>query len=289
MKLLREILRTFKSVIRNILFRFRLTTGKLRVLPDFLIIGAQKAGTTSLYNYLEKHPYIWSAYSKEVNFFDLNYTKGINWYKSFFPSKLLKFLINIFTDRKLITGEGSTYYLLHPHVAKRVYNHLPNVKIIVLLRNPIYRTFSGYHHSVNTGLEYLPFNEAIKREEERISQEFEKIKKNGNYKSKLFPGLAYKTRSIYVNQLRSWFEYFPRNQILIIKSEDFFRDPQATLNRVYQFLDIPKWELKEFKKFMAETGQKKIDEEIKTYLSKYFHPYNKELYDLLKNDLGWDN
>jgi hypothetical protein len=105
-----------------------------------------------------------------VNYFDLNYSKGINWYKTHFPTKILRALIQIFTSRRCITGEGSTYYLLHPYVAKRVRKDLPDVKIIALLRNPIYRTYSGYSHSVNTGLEYLPFNEAIRREEDRIKQ-----------------------------------------------------------------------------------------------------------------------
>jgi hypothetical protein len=280
---------SFRSIFRYIELKYRISTGRLRILPDFLIIGAQKAGTTSLYNYLIKHPYIKGSFRKEVNYFDLNYSKGLNWYRSFFPTKVMRFFISNFTNKKCISGEGSTFYLLHPYAAKRVYELLPHIKIIVLLRNPVNRTFSGYSHSVNTGSESLSFEEAIEKEDIRIKGEIEKIRHNPNYRSTEFPGRAYKTRSIYVNQLKIWLNYFPKEQFMFIKSEDFFEDPQKILYEVFRFLNIPKFDINKFKVFMAETKGKKMNEDFKNKLKEFFKPYNQQLYELLERDFEWDD
>ncbi len=91
----------------------RKSTAFLRVLPNYLIIGAQKAGTSSLFYYLSMHPQIKNSYKKEIHYFDKNYHNSINWYKQFFP---LKFFINNTTK----IGEATPNYLYHPHVPKRI-------------------------------------------------------------------------------------------------------------------------------------------------------------------------
>ena len=133
---------------------------------------------------------------KEVKFFDNNFKKAILWYKSFFPTIINKFIVKKVLKRRFITGEVSPYNLLNPHAPRRVYQTLPNVKIMILLRNPVYRTYSGYHHSINTGREYLPFEEAGKREVLRIKKRIWRIKKDEHCTKPTFPSVAYKTRSI---------------------------------------------------------------------------------------------
>ena len=101
----------------------RLFSGNFRVLPDFIIIGVQKSGTTSLYNYLIQHPNIYPAITKQPHYFDANFDKELTWYKSHFPTNFSKFF-----QKKFRTGEASTDYINHPLVAKRMKKILPDVK-----------------------------------------------------------------------------------------------------------------------------------------------------------------
>ena len=107
--------------------------GLERRLPDFLIIGAQKCGTSSMFAYLNQHPQMKLPDVKEIHFFDLNYSNGLDWYTSHFPPASL--------SHRMVTGEASPYYLFHPHVPERVRLHCPDVKLVVMLRNPVDRAY----------------------------------------------------------------------------------------------------------------------------------------------------
>ncbi len=199
--------------------------------PDFLIIGAQKCGTSSLFYYLSQHPDLSLPNVKEIHFFDLNYKKGWEWYQDFYTKAKI-------TDRKL-TGEASPYYLFHPLVPERVFKHLPKVKIIVLLRNPIDRAYSHYRHQIKLGNEPIQsFEEAIVNEELRISAEEEKLKLGIMNESLAHRRYSYKSRGFYSLQIERWLKFFPMSQMLFIKSEDLFEHPKAVLNEVYDFLKI---------------------------------------------------
>src|SRR5262245_43057221 len=113
---------------------YRRLTARLRVVPDFIIIGTQRGGTTSLYNNLIKHPCIVPAFKKEVHCFDVNFRKGISWYQTHFPSYIEKYLRKAHA-KDFVTGEASPYYMFHPHVPRRIAEMVPKVKLIALLRN----------------------------------------------------------------------------------------------------------------------------------------------------------
>ncbi|MFX0017191.1 MAG: sulfotransferase domain-containing protein [Promethearchaeota archaeon] len=277
-----------KRLITKAIHIFRIFTAPIRTQPDFIIIGACKAGTTSLYKYLTKHPSIFPAFDKEPQFFDNNYKKGKLWYKSFFPSIILKYFINKFTSRSFITGEASPYYILYPHAPKRIVSMLPHIKIIALLRNPVNRSFSHYHHAVKVGVEWLTFDEAIKKEDIRIKGEFEKICKDEQYMSHKFPAYAYLNRSLYLDQITNWLRYLPKKQILIIKSEDLFNFPQKIVNQIFKFLNLPKWEMIEFKQYHSETRDQKMNTDTRKLLVDYFKPYNQQLYEYLGRDFNWE-
>ena len=119
--------------------------------PNFLIIGAQRCGTTSLYNYLIQHPQIVPSSKKEVHFFDLNFHLGQSWYEKHFPE----------VSDNILTGEASPYYIFHPLCPKRIFDYDPSVKLIVILRNPIDRAYSHYRHIVRLGHEPLKFEDAL--------------------------------------------------------------------------------------------------------------------------------
>ena len=133
--------------------RARLATASARRLPDFLVIGAQRAGSTSLFAQLCEHPGVAAPSHKEIHYFDLQSFRGLRWYRSHFPPAG--------RSRGRITGEASPYYLFHPAVPARVAEALPDVRLVALLRDPVARAYSQYQLSVRDGHETLGFEEAL--------------------------------------------------------------------------------------------------------------------------------
>jgi hypothetical protein len=249
--------------------------------PRFLIIGSQKCGTTSLYNYLIQHPNIIAALKKEIHFFDSNYDKGYEWYKSHFSATN-----EIKKKTDVVSGEATPYYIFHPHSPARVKKTLPRVKLIVMLRDPVERAFSHYKHHVKYNVEPLSFVEAIKMESERLNGELDKMVQDENYHSYNWQMFSYLARGVYVDQLKRWLEYFPKEQFLILQSEDFFRDPVGNFMKTLRFLGLPEYRLMSYKKF--NPGEvSSMDDSVRKYLTTYFSPYNRELYELLGCDFGW--
>jgi hypothetical protein len=237
------------------------------MMPDFLIIGAQKCGTTSLYYYLTQHPDIVPATQKEVHFFDLNFHKGIEWYQAQFPLK---------TNPQQLTGESSPYYVFHPCVPRRIYQLFPNIKLIVLLRDPITRAWSHYHHEVRLGFENLSFEQAIKKESERLNGEVEKLLINETYYSFNHQHYTYLARGIYSEQLERWMSYFPQQQCLILKSEEFYKNPAQTLKQVFKFLEVPVYPL-DYSIHYNIGDYPPLSSETQQWLISYFQPYNQTL------------
>ena len=278
-----------KKIIKKGKYFYRLSTCYLRVLPDFLIVGAQKCGTSSLYRNLVKHPSVIPAFVKEVHFFDnsRNFQRGVGWYKAHFPFLLYKYYSTHICKNDFLTGEASPFYMFHPHAPKRISELLPGVKIIIILRNPVDRAYSHYHHEVKREREILSFEDAIKMEGERLQGEFDKIIKDENYTSLNYNCYAYLLRGIYVDQLKRVYNYFNKSQVLILKSEDFFKDSQAAIEKVLQFLGLPGWQPKNFKK--ANVGSyPKMNSATRNWLLNYFEPHNHKLYEYLGINFSWN-
>ena len=265
---------------------FYTTTGSTHVLPDFLIIGAARSGTTSLYQYLTEHPSIIPGVGKEIYFFDKKFKKGINWYKSFFPTKLNMSITENKQKTKCLTGEATPRYLHYPHAPKRVFELLPNIKLIVLLRNPIDRAYSHYQMEVSSGNEKLTFEEAIEKEEERTKDIMKKMQSDKNFYSVDFYRKSYLTRGIYLEQLQRWFKFFPRDKFLILKSEDLYSNPSEIYQESLNFLGLPKYELTSFKAHRMRKYSS-ISKETREKLTDYFRPHNEQLYQLLGRDFDW--
>src|SRR5437588_3272367 len=218
---------------------YRGITSSLRVLPDFLIIGTQRGGTTALYHYLKTHPCIVATTPSDTHFFDKKYSKGLRWYQAHFPTLWEKAYAQQVRKRPLVTGEASSSYLFYPLAPKRVAESLPYVKLIVLLRNPVDRAYSQYYHAVEHSYGTLSFEEAVRDEEERIAKERARVLEDGRYDSYAFRHLSYLSRGIYIDQLQVWMSLFPREQFLILKSEDLYADPATACKQVLTFLNIP--------------------------------------------------
>ena len=277
-----------RKIRRNLKKYFRLFTSPLRIFPDFLIVGAAKSGTSSLYNYLIKHPCVIPALRKEVHYFGRNFDKKILWYKSFFPTIIFKYINGFIYKREVLTGEASTYYMFHPHAPKRIFSIIPNVKIIILLRNPVNRAFSHYQNLLRRGIIKLPFVEVIKKELDNSHLEKNKMLRDENYNSEFFRIYSNLARGVYIQQIRNLRKYFHEKQILIIKSENFFDNPDKILRKVYKFLKLPYFKIKEFKKYNVG-NYVEMDVKIREFLKNYFKPYNKQLYEYLVRDFKWEN
>ncbi len=271
---------------------YRGATSGLRLLPDFLIIGTQRGGTTALYHYLRTHPCIKPATVTDTHFFERKFHKGLAWYRGHFPTRLERYYAERLRRQALLTGEASSSYLFYPHAPRRVAHILPHVKLIVLLRNPVDRAYSQYFHAVELGHETLSFEEAIEGEEERTARERTKIMRDENYYSDTYMHRSYLSRGIYVDQLRAWMSLFPREQFLILKSEDFYADPVSAFKQVSAFLGLPETEprLKKeaYKQYSHNTYFTTMDAALRRRLSAYFEPHNARLYDFLGIDFGWD-
>ncbi len=256
-------------------------------LPDFLIIGAQKCGTTSLYDYLVKHSSIYSASVKEVGFFDRYYSNSIKWYRSQFPSVLRKYYTKWIVRQPFLTGEASTGYILNPHSLKRIKKIIPKAKLILLLRNPVERAYSHYQHTVRIKKEPLPFEEAVAREDERIGEAWQKMRSDENYYNLDIALYAYLRTGIYIDQLVDLMALFSKNQVLILNSEAFKANPSKIFRQVLNFLEMPVQQLTAFTK--QNTGEYlPMNSAFRKELQAYFQPFNQRLYEYLGTDFDWD-
>ena len=251
--------------------------------PDFLIIGVQRGGTSSLFRYLMEHPQIAPPVDKEVHFFDLNYQKGWDWYLQQFSLFNGEYQQKIDSPRKIITGEASPYYIYHPLVAQRVKQYCPDVKLIFLLRDPVDRAISHYHHCIRFKLETLSLYEALKLEKDRLKGESEKFTMDENYYSYNHQHLAYISRGRYIEQLKHWRQYFSAEQFLILQSEKFYKNPTQTLNKVTDFLVIDNYKLTEYYPHNQYEYPETSPSIIKQ-LKAYFTPYNHQLYQYLDEE-----
>jgi hypothetical protein len=255
-------------------------------LPDFVIVGASRSGTTSLYHVLADHPFVEPAESKELHFFDTHFREGIGWYRSCFPSPRWK------DGRSTLTGEATPYYLLHPHAARRMADVVPRARLIALLRNPVDRAYSQYQQQVKRGREPLTFAQAIEAEEARLEGEWNRMLEDEEYDSYNLQRYSYLLRGVYADQLLRWRKLFSAEQMLVLKSEDFFERPRETLKRVLRFLDLPDWEPETpgpGQQYRRNQGVYRggMDPATRSKLENYFEPHNRRLYELLGTDFGW--
>jgi Sulfotransferase domain len=254
-------------------------------MPDFLIVGAQKSGTSSLYYYLAQHPQVVTVPHKEIQFFSVHYAQGWDWYRSQLglnsPDR---------TDEPAdkLYGEATPYYLFHPLVPQRVYQHIPQVKLIILLRNPVDRAISHYHHEVKLGFERATLEEAIALEPDRLRGEIAKMTADPTYHSHNLQHYSYRSRGLYLEQLQRWMAYFPREQVLVLNSEEFYQQPSKILARVLDFLHLPPLELTNYPSYNAGNYSRVSTSIEQTLLNDFDRP-NRELARYLQHTFGsWD-
>lgn len=214
---------SLRRAVRGVSWRVE---ARFRVLPDFLVIGAQKAGTTSLYDELCASDRVLPARKKEVRFFDRHWSRGTSWYRWSFPTRRA-----MGTTR--LTGEATPDYLLHPAAPARAALIVPECRLIAVVRHPVDRAHSQYRMNLTLGTETRPFEAAVDDELARLDARTDDAEWNDerNYHS-------YVERSRYVPQFRRWLEHFPRTSLHVTSLEAMLRDPREELAAMYRFLGV---------------------------------------------------
>lgn len=281
----------------NILKRQRNTTSSDRG-PDFLIIGAQKSGTSALRDFLKQHPRI-DGPEKEIHFFTSHFEKGEDWYHQQFSG--LK-------EPQLIF-EKTPFYLFHPEVPERIFSYNPKLKMIVILRNPVERAFSAWKHYQKY---FLDFGRVKTSNLEQLrsyssvtgmGEEFVQMLDSGIYPSfydlcreeitrknlgkfELLPAVV--SRGIYAEQLKRFYQYFDRSQILILESNQLKNDLQTTMNRVFDFLQIPSVSIRQISLSSKNLSERvTISDTERQLLTDFYEPYNEALFDLIGERFDW--
>jgi hypothetical protein len=274
----------------------RRNPGRGRLLPDFIVFGAAKSGTTSLYGALVDHPLIEPCVTddahfgntKEVRFFDYNYDRGRDWYRSHFPLERSRREYEAEHGRPFLTGEGSPTYISNPWAAARIRKMLPDVKLIAVLRNRVERAYSHFRFSRRAGHEECDsFADAVAREEERLRPELARLAADPMYNSLKFGSWSYLARSRYAEQLERWLALFPVDQFLFLKAEDLLADPQRAYEATYRFLGLPSHRA-EVGRLNVSPAHDSMPGDVRESLVDYFRPHNERLYELVGVDFGWE-
>lgn len=213
-------------------------TASLRIEPDFLVVGAQRCGTTSLFRALEQHQQVVRpSINKGINYFDINYSRGRRWYRAHFP---LALTARRAMNQRLpkVAFEASGYYMFHPLAPIRIANDLPDVKIVAMLRDPVERAYSAWKHESARGFDEMSFEDAISRETERTAGERERMIGDPEYQSFAYRHHSYTARGHYAAQLGRFYERFPASSIHVVYSESFFAQPAHEFNLLSEFLGI---------------------------------------------------
>jgi hypothetical protein len=190
------------------------------------------------------------------------------------------------TGSAAITGEGAVNYMFNPVVLPRVHMTIPNVRVVVLLRNPVDRVWSHYQERVNAGTEQLSFRDALDAEDERLAGEVERMTADSRYYSEPFDFYSYQARGRYLEHLGPWLDAFYPHQLHVIRSEDMYADPATTILDVQRFLGLPEVPITahRYNYLPADT----LDPSLRAELNDYYRPHVLALESRLGRSFAWE-
>ena len=260
--------------------------GRGRMLPDFLIIGSTKCGTTSLHGWMIDHPFV-APTKKEIHFFNMNYYRSPDWYRCYFPPERERDAFAAEHGRPFLVGEATASYLADHRTPQRAAKLVPKARLVVCLRDPVDRSYSQYHYFRRRGSEPLEtFEEAIASEPERLRGEEEREIRNPHYNSWKVYRWGYMRTSRYAEHLERWLDAFPRESFLFLKFEDVVEAPQTALERIYEHVGLPAHVSDVLPTLNAGTYPPLADD-TRARLNDYFRPHNRRLCELTGIDFGF--
>lgn len=263
-----------KTVCLNQRYPIKFINSSQHYQVNFLIIGAGKSGTTALYYYLCKHPKFIPPLQKELDFFNSNLELGLDWYLAHFPP--------LPNEGGFLTGEATPWYFGQEGVAEKVFQLFPNIKLILILRNPVSRAISHYYMNLKT-TENRSLETAINSELKILSNLENPLQVSGEYWE---TEQGYLWFGLYSYFLEKWMALFPREQLLILRSEDLCNETAKTMQQVYEFLEIPDYPLPDYPKYNS-SSYPNVNHELRQKLSDFFRPHNQKLEDYLGMKFDW--
>ncbi len=245
-------------------------TSRARMLPGFLIVGAQRCGTTSMYRTLSQHPAVLKAVlHKGVHYFDTAYQRGPGWYRAHFPLQATAHRRGRRLGTAPATFESSPYYMFHPLAPERIARDLPGVKLIVLVRDPVERAYSAHAHELARGFETEPFERALELEEQRLAGEERRLRDDPGYASHSHQHHAYLARGRYGEQLERLASLVSRDHVHVVDSHEFFERPEPVYEGVLRFLGLPDLARPAFERHNARP-RSPMPESLRARLQEYF-------------------
>ncbi len=269
------------------------TTAGDRKGPDFLIVGTKRGGTTSMFNYLIQHPGLLGTYprpraKKSTQFFFADRSHSSRWYRSNFHSETYRRTMRRRLGYRPLGFEASPYYIWDPRIALQAHLFCSDLKAIVLLRDPTRRAWSHYQERVQNGVEPLTFAQGLDVEDDRLGGEIERMMSDPGYHSTAHDWYSYRSRGEYLAQIQNWHSVFPRQQLLVLRSEDLYTRTQEIMDEVCTFLNIPAFVLPAKTPFNATWRTKDdVPDAEADLLRSHFCPHNEALEDYLGRSMGW--
>ena len=272
---------------RDLRQRARELSAPARLRPNFLIIGALKGGTTSLHRYLSEHPAVYCSTRKEVHYFSLTYPLGERWYLSHFPLRTHAAATRLKHGARLAVGEATPAYLFDPRSPLRVHAFDPRMKLIVVLRDPVERAYSHFQMERETRDETRSFEDALAWEETELTPELDRWVADHDYESPLpLFGRSYVARGCYAEHLERWLALFPREQLLVLMSDDLRDDPGNALSKAERFLGVPEWQPSSYPQENVR-AYPPMSPATRDRLCAVFEPHDRRLEQLLDLELPW--
>lgn len=268
--------------LRRVRRLFRRATSSLRVLPDFLIVGAQRAGTTSLHKYLLDHPQLLGPLDrKELHFFDRDWGSGMGHYRSYFPTAIGRRLRAISAGGPRLCFETTPEYMFLPEARERIHALLGPVPLVVILRDPVERAWSAYRMHASYDVD-VGFDEVLEADAVIAAHEGREPDPGVAQLSAHLQGISFFTRGLYAEQLRSLYERWPRERVQVLDFADLQSDPAGTCARVLEGLGLPPLERASWPVFNASEAAP-LPDDLRLRLANFYASPDAELAELL----GW--
>jgi len=262
-------------------------TSSRRALPDFLLVGAQRCGTTSLFRALLSHPHVMRAnLLKGVNYFDVNGDKSMGWYRAHFPLMSTARKRAAPGQSRAQVFEASGYYMFHPHAPSRIIAELPDVKIVAMVRDPVERAFSAYKHEFARGFEKEPLDRALAMEDDRVAPELARMLADPTYQSDVYRHQAYRRRGNYAEQIQRFVDALGPLRVHVVQSELFFTEPVDEYTRLLDFLALPHLLPPSFDRYNPRPSAP-LDADLAATLRRHFEPHDAALEKFLHSRPSW--
>lgn len=250
---------------------WRRATQSSRQLPGAIIVGAAKAGTTQLFAYMLSHPRCFGPIQKEIHYFSFWHDHGLPWYRAQFP------LQRRVECARGIALEASPSYLPEPYALRRMHDLLPDIAVIAILRDPVARAFSHYQHQRTRRREPRSFQEIVQTTVQRS------VRSSAESPMEI----KYVANGYYARQLEALLQIYPREQVLILDSDDLFDDTNRVCQQVFEFLGLEPCDVQPDKIYNRGFYRETMDEATRNLLREHYQPYDERLVQLTGRRFRW--